>query len=210
MHGDPSPSDGKLAEGAHIQIRPPHMVITVNVSETRGTGSERQKYYVRTDPKTPAWMRDRQNTFVPTGQLEVSWGGSTGAPLSLPRFFREAEAESTFALRRREEDLRLARLADDHMPELRRIVGRSILVQRQLAEFEKRFEVWKQVTERRAFLSRLQEASEGLTGDDFQAHSAWIAASKAHVDTLESEVLRAAPSLDATTEDVYAYIGLRG
>lgn len=210
MHGDPGTSNERLAEGVHIQIRPPHMAITVNVFETRGTGSERQEYYVRTDPKTPAWIRERRNTFIPTGNLEVSWGGSKGTPHSLPWLFREAEAESTFALQRQDEERRLAHMVEDHMSELRRIVGRSILVQRQLAEFEKRFEVWKQVTERREFLARLKETKEGLAGDELKAHTAWIAAAKTHVDSLEAEVLGAPPALDATTEDVYAHIGLRG
>lgn len=208
MHGDAAPEAGGLGEGTHLRVKPPHTNITVQVSEIAGTGSERQTYPTRRDPKTPAWIRSRQNTFVPTGRLEIRWDRTTADEAGLPRMFRRAEVESRFALERQSENERLSNLVQDHMPEIRNLVGRSIIGRRHLDEFENRLVAWKQVTDRREFLTRLQEAGTGLVGVEMEAPASWMSSVERHVASLEAEVLAPAPSPDASIDEVYAYIGL--
>lgn len=211
----------------HLELEADGAVLRVQVREKPGPGAEKFDYYPGGEfnrpaydriQRLPAWQRNRNHTFVPTGELEIRvtrpgfgfdrarWKDKKAAPLEtqLGGLFQELEVarlEAAARLRREREAEEQRKLDWEAAMARARVLYRASQEEALLVE---QASVWRRHREVRAFVDELRRRDDGSD----EAIEAWIATGERVANRLDAFAALVAPSFPApTAQDLQPHLG---
>lgn len=211
----------------HLELEADGAVLRVQIREKPGPGSEKFDYYPDGEfnrtaynriQRLPAWQRNRNHTFVPTGELELRvtrpgfgfdrarWKDKKATPLEtqLGGLFQELEvARLEAAARLRREREAEEQRKHDWEAAMARARGLHRASQEEALLVEQAA-MWRRHQEVRAFVDELRRRDDGCD----EAVLAWIATGERVANRLDAFAALVAPSFPApTAQDLQPYLG---
>lgn len=211
----------------HLELESGSAILRVQVREKPGPGAEKFDYYPDGDfnrtaynriQRLPAWQRNRNHTFVPTGELELRvtrpgfgfdrarWKDKKAAPLEtqLGGLFQELEVarlEAAARLRREREAEEQRKLDWEAAMARARVLYRASQEEALLIE---QAAIWRRQEEVRTFLEELRRRDDGSN----EALRTWITTGERVMNRLDAFDALATPTFPApTAQDLQPYLG---
>lgn len=202
----------------HLELEAGSAVLRVQIREKPGSGSEKFDYYPNGDfnrtaynrvQRLPAWQRNRNHTFVPTGELELRIT-RPGFGFDKARFKDKRSAQLEQQLGRLFQELEVARLEaaarlqrEREADEQRKLEWEAAMTRARVlhragqeeALLTEQASIWRRHQEVRAFVDELRRRDDGSD----EALRAWIATGERVAQRLDAFAALAAPSFPAPT-----------
>jgi hypothetical protein len=223
--------EGKNARGwsGHVELESGAAILRIQVREQPGAGSQKHDFYSDGEfdrraydriQRLPVWQRNRNYTFVPTGDLELRvtrpgfgfdrsrWKDTRSARLEerLGEFFQQLEVARLEAAARQKQQ----RQADDQRKrDWEEAMTRARILHRASQEealLVEQASIWRRHEEVRAFVDELRRRDDGSD----EAVQAWIATGERVVNRLDAFAALATPVFPtATAQDLQPFLGGR-
>lgn len=221
--------EGKNAHGwsGHVELEAGPAILRIQVREQPGSGSEKYDFYSGGEfdrqayarvQRLPVWQRNRNYTFVPTGNLELRvtrpgfgfdksrWKDTKSARLEerLGELFQQLEVARLEAVARQKQQQQAEEQRKRDWEEAMtraRILHRASQEEALLVE---QASIWRRHEEVRVFVDELRRRDNGSD----EAVKAWIATGERVVNRLDAFAALATPKFPAATaQDLQPFLG---